>query len=109
MNVSGLITIFPKMRGKFKFFEGSISQKNDDGFINCSIECKFGNKEEFNDKFLNELNTEKYYLVDVYRGFLSVDEWEDKETHDSRKKIVLVITDCKIKDSGKLDKKKSSK
>ena len=110
MNISGLITIFPKMRGKFKFFEGTISGKDeDDKFVNTSVECKFGNKDNFDQKFIDSLDTNKYYIVDIYRGFLSVDQWEDNTTHDTRKKLVIIITDCKIKSSGTLAKSKAKK
>lgn len=109
MNVSGKITLFPKMRGKFKFFEGSISQKVDDDYIKCSVECKFGNKDKFDEKFLDGLKVDNYYQIDITRGFLSVDEWEDKATHDTRKKLVIVIQSCDVLESGALAKKKAKK
>lgn len=109
MDIKGKISIFPKMRGTIKFFEGTISNKSKDGkYINISIECKFGNKEKFTSEKLSKLECGNYYYVDVKSGFLSVDAWEDKTTHKTNRKIVMIITDATIEKSGKIEEKKES-
>lgn len=97
MDIKGTIPIFKKKRGKFAFFEGTISRiDRDDKRVNCSVEVKFGNKSVFTDEKLNELKEDLCYVLDVKKGFISVDAWEDKTTHDKRRKLVLVVTDATI-------------
>lgn len=108
MEVSGLVTLFPKMRGTHKYFEGSISKKTEDvesdkEYENYTLEFKFGNKDLFTDEFFNTLEIGKHYRFNIKRGFLSVDGWEDKITKQWKKKLVIIICDATYDNVGDIE------
>lgn len=90
METKGQITFFVSERGNARFFEGSISRKNQDGsYAHARIDIEFG-KQNFSIEKLNALKVNTAYTMDVDSGFLSVASYKNKEGKQVSKVILHV-------------------
>ena len=101
MNITGQFTMFVKEliynsnKPSSKIFTTTISRKNLDGtYYNKSIDLVFSTK-IMDDATRAGLIENNIYLVDIEKGFLSLDVYKDEQGKEI-KKFIIIVQEAKI-------------
>ena len=110
MDIKGKLNVFvkdvtAKDGTEFKSFRASVSGKvkDSDKYLNASVKVRFAG-EKFPKSKTDKLESKYMYVIDVVKGFISVEEF--KTTEKTYNDLVLVITDAKIDSKKEITQKK---
>ena len=110
MDIKGKLNVFVKdVQSKdgteFKSFRASVSGKvkDSDKYLNVSVKVRFAG-EKFPKAKTDKLESKYMYVIDVVKGFISVEEFKigEKPYND----VVFVITEAKIESKKEITQKK---